>query len=126
MTGKKNDYTTELLTNPFYSLVIVAWDLDDADITAINNINALAVNLIQNYNVRVVLLTSSSVQGAEAFSKQHRLVSEVFYVDEVPLKEMVRSNPGVMLLKNGTIVNKWHYHNLPKYEDLVKEYLQKQ
>jgi len=44
----------------------------------------------------------------------------------MPLKEMVRSNPGVLLLKNGIIINKWHYHSLPKYDDLVKQYLQKQ
>jgi uncharacterized membrane protein YphA (DoxX/SURF4 family) len=124
--GQRNDYTNELLTNPFYSLVIVAWDLNDANEDAINRINALAMNLTQNYNMRTVLLTSSSVTWAENYGKQHHLVSEIFYADEVPLKEMVRSNPGVILLKNGTIINKWHYHNLPKYEDLVKEYLQKQ
>jgi uncharacterized membrane protein YphA (DoxX/SURF4 family) len=124
--AQRNDYTNELLTNPYYSLVIVAWDLNDANADAISRINAMALNLTQNYNIRTVLLTSSPVQSAMAFSKQHHLVSEIFYVDEVPLKEMVRANPGVLLLKNGVIINKWHYHSLPKYEDLVKQYLQKQ
>jgi len=31
-----------------------------------------------------------------------------------------------MLLKNGTIVNKWHYHTVPTYDELVKQYLQNQ
>jgi uncharacterized membrane protein YphA (DoxX/SURF4 family) len=124
--AQRNDYTNELLTNPFYSLVIVAWDLNNTDVEAINNINALALNLTQNYNIRTVLLTSSPAPDAQAFIKQHHLVSEVFYVDEVPLKEMVRANPGVLLLKNGVIINKWHYHSMPKYDELVKQYLQKQ
>jgi len=29
-------------------------------------------------------------------------------------------------LKNGTIVNKWHYHTVPTYDELVKQYLQNQ
>jgi uncharacterized membrane protein YphA (DoxX/SURF4 family) len=124
--GQGNNYTQELLGNPFYNLVIVAYDLDKTNTDAINRINALALNLVQNYNVRTVLLTSNSVKDAQAFSKRHRLVSEVFYADGVPLKTMVRANPGIILLKGGTVINKWHYHSLPKYDDLVKAYLQHQ
>lgn len=119
-----NDYTKELLANPFNNLIIVAYDLRAADDNAIGNLNALAVNLSQNYNTRTVLLTSSSAQFAGAYSKQHRLAFEIFYADDVPLKEMVRADPGVLLLKNGTIINKWHYHSVPKYDDLVKKYFQ--
>ena len=71
------------------------------------------------------MLTSNSAQYAEAFSKQHHLAFEIFYADEVPLKTMVRANPGIFLLKNGTIINKWHYHSMPNYDVLVKDYFQK-
>ena len=121
-----NNYNNELLSSPFYSLFIVAYDLDETNTDAMAKINALAANLIQNYNTRVVLLTSNVPQSARAFAQKHKLVSELFYADGVPLKSMVRANPGIMLMKNGTVINKWHYHNLPKYEDLVKEYFSKQ
>jgi len=124
--SQHNDYTNELITNPFYNLMVVAWDLDHTNIDAINQINAIALDLRENFNTRVVLLTSSPAPEAEAFAKQHHLVFELFYADDVPLKEMVRANPGMLLLKNGTIINKWHYHRLPKYDDLVKQYFQKQ
>lgn len=124
--SQHNDYTSELVTNPFYNIVVVAWDLDHANIDAINQVNALALDLRENFNTRVVLLTASPAAAAEVFAKQHHLVFELFYADEVPLKEMVRANPGVLLLKNGTVINKWHYHRLPKYDDLVKEYFRKQ
>ena len=121
-----NDYTKELLSNPFYNLMIVAYDLDKTDEEAINRLNALAINLTTNYNIRTVIITSNSSKYAEAFSKQHHLLSEIFYADEVPLKTMVRANPGILLLKNGTVINKWHYHSIPKYDELVKQYFQKQ
>lgn len=124
--AQANNYTQELLGNPFYNLVIVAYDLSKTNEDAINRINALAVNVVQNFNTRTVLLTSSSPKDAEAFSKKHHLVCEIYYADGVPLKSMVRANPGILLLKNGTVINKWHYHNLPKYDDLVKDYLQHQ
>jgi len=124
--AQRNDYTKELLSNPFYSLVIVAYDLKKTDGAAINRLNALATNLTQNFNMRTILLTSASPADAGAFAKQYHLISEIFYADGVPLKSMVRSNPGIILLKNGTIVNKWHYHTVPDYDHLVKTYLQQQ
>ncbi|MBD1365267.1 DoxX family protein [Mucilaginibacter sp. ZT4R22] len=121
-----NNYNQELLSIPFYSLVIVAYNLEETNVEAIGRINALAANLKDNFNTRVVLLTSNPPQSAEAFAKKNNLVSELFYADGVPLKSMVRANPGVILMKNGVVINKWHYHGLPKYEDLVKEYFSKQ
>lgn len=120
--AQKNDYTKELLSNPYYTLFIVAYDLSKTDEEAMARLNALAINLVQNYNIRTVLLTSTSAQSAQAFSKQHHLISDLFYADEVPLKTMVRSNPGILLVKNGTVINKWHYHSIPKYDELVKKY----
>ncbi|TWR30200.1 DoxX family protein [Mucilaginibacter pallidiroseus] len=120
-----NAYNQELLNNPFYTLWIVAYDLNETNADALNRINALAINLTQNFNTRTILLTATSPENAQKFAKEHRLVSELFYADGVPLKTMVRSNPGVILIKNGTVVNKWHYHNMPKYDDLVKNYFNK-
>ncbi|MES2063199.1 MAG: BT_3928 family protein [Bacteroidota bacterium] len=121
-----NNYNEELLSSPFYSLIIVAYNLDHTNDDAISRINALAMNLTQNYNTRTIFLTSNAPEQAQQFAKEHKLVSELFYADGVPLKTMVRSNPGIILLKNGTVVNKWHFHNMPKYDDLVKNYLSKQ
>ena len=116
------DYNTEILENPYYNLVIVAYDLSKTDLIGIGNLNAIAINAAENFNIRTVFLTSNSVQDAEAFSKKNKLVMEIFYADAIPLKSMVRANPGVLLLKNGTVINKWHFRNLPDYEELTEKY----
>ncbi|KLT65223.1 BT_3928 family protein [Pedobacter sp. BMA] len=119
------DYTKELIENPYYSLVFVAYDLRNTNERAIAKLNALAINATQQFNIRTVLLTSNSAQDAEAFIKKNNLFSEVFYADAVPLKSMVRANPGVILLRNGVIVNKWHNHNVPTFDQLSRKYFDK-
>ncbi|KQC02720.1 BT_3928 family protein [Pedobacter sp. Hv1] len=119
------DYTKELIENPYYNLVIVAYDLRHTDEEGIAETNALALNAAEQFNIRTVLLTSNSAADADAFSKKMKLFMEVFYADAVPLKSMVRANPGILLLKNGVVINKWHYHNLPSFEELSKKYFAK-
>ncbi len=116
------DYNQEILENPYYNLVIVAYDLSKTNAIGIGNLNALAINAAENYNIRTVLLTSNSAQDAEIFSKKNKLVMEVFYADGIPLKSMVRANPGVLLLKNGIVINKWHFRSMPSYDELVERY----
>ena len=116
------DYNKEILENPYYNLVIVGYDLSKANARGIGDLNAIAINAAENYNVRSVLLTSNSAQDAATFSDENKLVMEVFYADGIPLKSMVRANPGLLLLKNGMVVNKWHFNNLPSYDELARKY----
>ncbi|MES2417110.1 MAG: BT_3928 family protein [Bacteroidota bacterium] len=119
------DYTKELIENPYYNLVVVAYNLKEVNEEAVAKTNALALNAVEQFNIRSVLLTSNSAQDAAVFSQKMKLFMEVFYADAVPLKSMVRANPGVLLLKNGVIINKWHYHNLPTFDELSAKYFSK-
>ncbi len=114
------DYTKEIFENPYYNLVAVAWNLDKTNERRIGDVNALAINAADKFNIRSVLLTSNAARDAETFSKELKLVTEIFYADAVPLKSMVRSNPGLLLLKNGVVINKWPSTALPTYDELEK------
>ncbi len=49
-----------------------------------------------------------------------------FYTaDELVIKTMIRSNPGVYLLKNGVIVHKWHINQLPAFEKVQADFMSK-
>ncbi|CAM4142329.1 Uncharacterized membrane protein YphA, DoxX/SURF4 family [Pedobacter westerhofensis] len=119
------NYTKELLENPYYNLIIVAYNLNNTNTEAIGKLNALTMDATEQFNIRTVLLTSNSAQDAEAFSKRSKLLSEIFYADAVPLKSMVRANPGVLLLKNGVVINKWSYQSVPSFEKLKTAYFDK-
>ena len=44
--------------------------------------------------------------------------------DDIMLKTIIRSNPGVVLMKDGVILNKWHHSRLPAFEEIkAKELL---
>ncbi|WP_158798210.1 BT_3928 family protein [Pedobacter sp. L105] len=116
------NYTKELIENPYYNLVIVAYNLNDTNEEAIGRLNALTLDVTEQYNTRVVMLTSNSAQDAAAFSKKNKFLAEIFYADAVPLKSMVRANPGVLLLKNGVVINKWSYQSMPSFDKLKAAY----
>lgn len=119
------DYTSEIIEHPYYNLVVVAYELEKANLHAIGNVNALAINAAEHYNIKTVLLTATSPATAELFAKTNKIAMPIFYADAVPLKSMVRANPGILLLKDGVVIQKWHYHSLPSYQEFQKKYFDK-
>src|SRR5690606_26509541 len=123
-----NDVTEEIITNPYYNFVVVSTYADKlslADIIALDRINTTIRDLATDYNLRAILLTASPSQVARGLHDEMDLVLETFYVDAVPLKSMVRSNPGVLLLQNGTVIKKWSKITFPSKEELEEDYLGK-
>lgn len=119
------NYTKELIENPYYNLVIVAYNLHHTNEEAIGKLNAITLDAAEQFNIRTVLLTSNSAQDAQAFSKKNKVMSEIFYADAVPLKSMVRASPGIVLLKNGVVINKWSYSSMPSFDQLKTAYFDK-
>ncbi|WP_410528508.1 BT_3928 family protein [Sphingobacterium sp. B16(2022)] len=118
-----NDHTQEIINNPYYNLIIVAKDLSKANVEALDKINKIATKLTEDYNLRIVLLTASSSEDSDYLSDKLHLISEIFYADLIPLKSMIRANPGVLLLKSGTVIDKWHYNAIPDAKDIEERYL---
>lgn len=121
-----NDLTQEVVSNPYYNFVVTSVDvtkLSPTDLIALDKINQTIRDLSSEYNIRAILLTASSSNDVNYLNDQLDLVLETFYADAVPLKSMVRSNPGVMLLQNGVVVKKWSKHAFPTKERLIETYL---
>ena len=120
------DMTDEIINNPYYNFLVVTHDitqLDALDLRALNKINLVLKELSIDYNIRTILLTASSMNEAYHLNEELDLILETFYADGVPLKSMVRSNPGVLLLQNGNVVNKWSKQSFPSKEELERNYL---
>lgn len=122
------DRTEEIINNPYYNFIVVSTDLKKMtpfDIAALDRINSTIRDLSVDYNIRAILATASSSDEVNYINDQMDLVLETFYVDAVPLKSMVRANPGVMLMLNGVVVKKWSQYNFSSKHELITKYLDK-
>ena len=66
-----------------------------------------------NQGFDYVWLTAASPEYVEKLNEEYLIFNDVYYGDELELKTMVRSNPGLMLIDNGVIKNKWSKIDFP-------------
>ncbi len=120
-----NDYTDLFLTNPDYQFVIVAHNLFTADADAFKNrINKLAAK-VEEKGYSFIVLAGNSFEKIDAFRHKYQTSYPFYQSDDIVLKTIVRSNPGLVLLKNGVIIDKWAHRNIPSFEYFEKKYFNK-
>lgn len=116
-----DDFTEQILNYPDYYFFLVCYDLNKTNKKVFGKINDFA-KLCSKENVPVIILTASSDE-IETFKKETGAEIDFYLTDQTTLKTMIRSNPGLMLLKQGTVLNMWHYNSFPSYSDVKKKYL---
>lgn len=109
--------TEEILEDDGYTFLVVAYDLKKSDTQVQAAINELA-RYAQDKGYRFYGLTSSSPHEALQFRTRHQVPYDYCSSDEIQLKTIIRSNPGILLLRNGTILGKWSADNIPDVEEL--------
>jgi len=117
-----NDVTQDIISNPYFNFIVVSTYLDKmstADLIALDKINSSICDLSADYNLRAVLLTASSATEIAQLNSAMDLVLETFQADAVPLKSMVRSNPGLLLVQNGTVIKKWPKRTFPDKAEII-------
>lgn len=70
-------------------------------------------------NIKTYLITAySEPEKIIDFKETAGIEYPVYVADDILLKTVVRSNPGIVLLKNGVIINKWHFKQFPGFDKL--------
>lgn len=112
------DLTTEILNDDGYTFLMVAHQLNQADDSSIDLINELYDYCLEN-NYKFYCLTSSPDKDIEDWQERTGAEYPFCLMDDITLKTMIRSNPGLMLLKNGVVKNKWSVNHLPDEYELT-------
>lgn len=106
------DITDEVLNDDNYTFLLVAHQLSLADDSTIDLINELYDYSVE-HGYPFYCLTASPDSDIEDWQDRTGAEYPFCLMDDITLKTMIRSNPGLMLLKNGVVINKWSVNSLP-------------
>jgi len=114
-----DDIVEQILADPGYTLVLVSYDLEHADVHALQQAGEWSglELLAEDYSFYAVSASTSEV--VESLSSSLELPYPFLAGDEIMLKTIVRSNPGFLLISDGNIIGKWGYRDFPSLSDLA-------
>mgnify|MGYP002640532704 FL=1 len=112
-----NNLTEELIENPDYQLLLTVYDIEKANMQGLLEASNLYSEL---EDVNFALVTSSTIEELENYRELYNINYNIYFGDDIELKAMIRSNPGMILLKDGIVIQKWHYNDFPDIEKVVE------
>ncbi len=116
ISNKEGDnLTDEIMSIPDFHFVIVAYDLSKTNKKSFEALNNFAKNCLKD-TISIVCITGSTPNEIESFSKEAKLQFPLYSTDATALKTIIRSNPGVLLIKNGFVIDKWAHRKMISYD----------
>ena len=110
--GTGEDITDSVLSDKGYAFLLVAHRIEEADDSNIDLINEI-YDYSAEYGYGFYALTSSPDEEIGMWRERTGAEYPFCQMDDITLKTIIRSNPGLLLIKDGTILNKWSDNQLP-------------
>lgn len=107
------DITDLVLSDTSYTFLMVSYSLDEMNVKHLDKfkkVNRFAVD--KGYPF--YLLTASSESTVGEWESIHKTGFQFSHADERALKTMTRANPGLILIKEGNVINKWNDSKVPE------------
>lgn len=118
------DYTQDIITDPNYNFLLIAYDLAKTDKDVLGRVNDF-YDLCAKDSINFVCLTASGKDIIKPYAKEYNINYPFYNTDGTVLKTMIRANPGLILMKEGVVVAMWHYNSFPSYNDVKQQYFKK-
>ncbi|MBQ9672695.1 MAG: triose-phosphate isomerase [Prevotella sp.] len=115
-TVEGDDITDEVLSDTGYVFLLIAPRLETADDSRLDRINEI-YEYAEEHDYRFYGLTASNGRAIDRWCEKTGAEYAFCHTDETTLKTVVRSNPGLMLLKGGTVIRKWSSNGLPEISE---------
>jgi uncharacterized membrane protein YphA (DoxX/SURF4 family) len=116
-----HDVTASIKENPDYQFILVAWGLEETSEKGFQKASKLS-EATSALGWSFIVLTGSLPETVEEFRSKYDTWMEYYNADDVDLKTMIRSNPGLILIKGGIVMDKWAWRDIPDLESLKKQY----
>jgi hypothetical protein len=111
-----NNMADSLLAAENGVFLLVSPDLEKASDEQMDEINSL-YDYARERRLSFYCVTSSSTAAIRTWIRHTGAEYPFLTADDVTLKTMIRSNPGLVLMKAGTILAKWHCRDIPAEEE---------
>lgn len=112
--SEDEDLTTQFLQTEHF-IMIVSYNLETAEKEGLNKLKALSDEAIKK-GYTVIGLTASGDDAKQYIKDTYHLNFDFYLCDEKVLKTIVRSNPGVLKLNKGTVIQKVHWNDIDDLE----------
>jgi uncharacterized membrane protein YphA (DoxX/SURF4 family) len=112
----QGDITDRVLNDTSYTFLFVSSKLEESNTSTILGVLD-ARKYAKKYGYRFYGLTSSNIRETEDWKYEFDADFDFCSVDDRTLKTMIRSNPGLILLKNGTVLQKWGFRDIPDFTE---------
>ncbi|MFP2996584.1 BT_3928 family protein [Spongiivirga sp. MCCC 1A20706] len=108
------DYTEQLMQEE-HLIILHAYSIDKS---AKEGFEAMKPKLEEagKMGYKLIGMTASSPNEIKTIKEEYGFNFDFYFCDETTLKTMIRSNPGVLKLSKGTILQKLHYNDIDKLE----------
>ena len=107
------DITDSVLNHKGYAFILVAPHLETADDSNFGEIDGIYEYSL-DHGYPFYALTASTDEAISHWRDVTGAEYNFFHTDETTLKTVIRSNPGLVLIKDGTVIGKWSHNNLPE------------
>lgn len=111
------DITDLILEDAGYTLLVISHKVEKASTKNIKCVKSTIANA-KKAGAKVIWLTSSYTDDIDNFKSEYEINDTFGATDDITLKTIVRSNPGLVLIKDATVIEKWHHNSLPTKEKL--------
>lgn len=68
------------------------------------------------------LCSEGRFEKIKAFRHETQIPFRIYSSDDTELKTMIRSSPGLLLLKGDLVIDKWHHNDFPNFESIQSHF----
>ena len=116
-TDDGEDITEAVLNDTGYTFLLVAPHLEQADDSQLDELNHVYEYCL-DYGYPFYCLTASTGAAISRWCDMTGAEYPFCNTDDITLKTVIRSNPGLLLLHDGVVIRKWSHNTLPSDEAL--------
>jgi hypothetical protein len=106
------DITDMVLSDTTYTFLMVSYSLENINEKYLDKFRSV-MQYAESNGYPFYLLTASSENVVGEWEANYKTGVQFCHADERALKTMIRANPGLILLKEGDVINKWDDSKVP-------------